>query len=81
MLEIVLNSIPILIFCGLLIFKPLGCAEFIGRLYWHMGRYTALGKTEETKKYFIAKNPFWFRTFGIVILSLFLISFIMKIGN
>ena len=71
MLEIILFSKPVMIFCGLLIFKPMTCADYIGRLYWHMGKYTAFRKTKDTKKYFIAKSPFWFRILGIMVFLLY----------
>ena len=50
---------------------PQPIARLIGAAYWNMARFTALGKTEDTRRLFFAKKHFWFRVLGVffVILS------------
>jgi len=62
-----------------MIFRPMKCANFIGNIYWHMSRYTALGKNEETKRFFFAKTPFWFRTLGIIFAVLYAVHLVVRI--
>ena len=64
-----------------LIFKPNPFIKFIGNIYWHMGKFTALGKSEETKKYFIGKNTFWFRTWGVIMLMIVCLSIVARLAE
>ena len=43
-----------------------------------MSKFTALGKTEESKKYFFAKKPFWFRILGFIFLIFFIVYLLEK---
>ena len=62
-------QITLFITCAVfLIFKPKPFLKFIGNIYWHMGKFTALGKSDNTKKYFIGENTFWFRALGVILL-------------
>lgn len=81
MFEIILSLIAPTVFCCVLIFKPISVAKFMGAIYWRMGRFTALGHREKTKKYFYTENPFWFRTLGVVIGALVLFSAIIRIAE
>jgi|GEM_PF-6365249 len=58
----------------MLISKPLAVAKLLGGIYWRMGKFTALGKSDETKKYFYSQNPFWFRVLGFLIAGLLIVS-------
>jgi len=77
----ILNVVFAFIISFFLIFKPIPFMKFIGTVYWHLGRFTALGKSEETKKYFIGKNTFWFRLLGIIMLILICISVLARISE
>ncbi len=74
MIDQIAGPIFLSIVCYMLIFKPITVAKFLGGIYWRMGKFTALGKTEQTKKYFYAQNPFWFRAFGFLLFGLLLLS-------
>ena len=56
MIEIILESTLALTFSAMLILRPMACARFVGNIYWHMSKFTALGKTEESKKYFFCEE-------------------------
>ena len=62
-----------------LILKPLTVARFIGNIYWQMARFTLMKRTEENKKFFFAENPFWFRVFGIIWLTLCLVAIVFNV--
>ena len=69
--------IPVTVFivcAALLVFKPEPFMKLFGNIYWHMGKYTALGKSENTKKYFFSENTFWFRALGVIMLIVALVS-------
>ena len=54
-LDKLIPLIPVTVFivcAALLVFKPEPFMKLFGNIYWHMGKYTALGKSENTKKYF-----------------------------
>jgi len=76
-----LNLIIFIACALLLIFKPKPIIKFIGNIYWYMGRFTAIGKSEKTKKYFIGENTFWFRTFGIIMLMIAIVSLFVQINE
>lgn len=63
----------------MLIFKPMTVAKFLGGVYWRGSKFTALGKSEETKKYFYSKNPFWFRFLGFLLAGLLVYSQLSKL--
>ena len=73
MIEIIPETIVALTFSAMLILRPMACARFVGNIYWHMSKFTALGKTEESKKYFFAEKPFWFRILGFILLIFFIV--------
>ena len=62
----------------ILIFKPLAVAKILGDAYWHSGKLTALGKSDETKKYFYSQNPFWFRVLGFLLAVLSIYSVFIR---
>lgn len=55
------------------------CANLAGNIYWRMSKFTALGKTEESKKYFFAKKTIWFRALGFTLLLLFVLHLVERI--
>ena len=68
------------IICYLLIFKPMTVSKYLGEVYWRMGKITALGKSDETRKYFFSKNPFWFRVLGFVMVGVMVLSVLAQHG-
>jgi hypothetical protein len=42
----------------LLILKPFPFMKFTGNVYWHLSKFTEMGKSEETKNILLAKIPF-----------------------
>ena len=80
-LATILRTLPGVVIGLILIINPLPILNTVGKIYWHLGKYTALGKSEKTKKYFIVENPFWGRVFGSIILILTGISVFMVIGD
>jgi len=74
MIEQIAGPIFLSIISYMLIFTPLTVAKFLGGIYWRMGKFTALGKSDETKKYFYSQNPFWFRVLGFLMAGLFIAS-------
>jgi len=77
----ILVTIPGLVLGVFLILKPIAVADLIGRAYWKMSKFTSLGKSEKTRKYFFGNNPYWFRIFGGIITLLWFISFIGMVGS
>ena len=65
----------------LLILRPIPLMKFIGTIYWHLGKATALGKSEETKKFFIGENPFWPRVLGTIMLILSCLFILARVGE
>ncbi|KQC06420.1 MAG: hypothetical protein APR62_07885 [Smithella sp. SDB] len=63
-----------------LVFKPRPFMKFMGDIYWHMFKYTALGKSEETKKYVFGENTYWFRTLGIIMLIMIGLSLVARLS-
>ncbi|MFH2044483.1 MAG: hypothetical protein ABIK92_04990 [Pseudomonadota bacterium] len=70
-----------ILFAALLTFKPKPVIKIIGIVYWNIGKFTALGKSENTKKYFIGKNTFWFRALGVMMLIIGIISLLAQISE
>lgn len=57
------------------------CANFIGKIYWKLNNilpFSMYGKGEESKKFFIATKPFWFRTLGFIWLALIAYAFVLN---
>jgi hypothetical protein len=81
MIDEILGPIFLLIVSYMLIFKPMSVAKFLGGVYWRAGKFTALGKSDETKKYFYAQNPFWFRFLGFLIVGLLIVSFFAQLSK
>lgn len=68
------------IICYMLIFKPMTVSKYLGEIYWRMGKITALGKSDETRKYFFTENPFWFRALGFVMVGVIVLSVLARLG-
>lgn len=49
-----------------LIIKPKPFLKTIGTVYWHLARFNAIGKTEETKKFFYTENKILLKILGMV---------------
>jgi hypothetical protein len=79
--EVIISSIPQLIFCLIFILKPRWVANLLGYIYWQMGKFTALGKSEDTKKYFFSERTYWFRLLGYIVLILWIVSVYINISN
>ena len=77
----ILRTLPGVVIGLILIINPIPILNTVGKIYWHLGKYTALDKSEKTKKYFIVENPFWGRVFGSIILILTGISVFVVIGD
>ena len=70
MAETLIRLLPPILGCVLgvtLIVKPKPFAYIIGTFYWHLARFTPIGKTEETKKYFLSENTILFRIIGLIL--------------
>jgi hypothetical protein len=74
MIDLMLGVIFQLIVCYMLIFKPLIVAKLLGGIYWRMRKLTALGGSDENKKYFFTESPRWFRVLGILLAGLLIVS-------
>jgi hypothetical protein len=57
------------------------CANLIGKVYWKFNNIfpgSMFGKGEESKKYFIARKPFWFRAIGFIWLAFIVYAFVLN---
>ena len=54
----------------MLILKPLAVARFFGGIYWKLAQLTSFDSDKTNKEYFVAKNPFWFRVLGFILLAI-----------
>jgi len=81
LIEVIMISILQLLFCLLFILKPKWVANILGYIYWQMGKFTALGKSEDTKKYFFSERTYWFRLFGYIVLIIWIVSVYINISN
>ena len=77
----ILQTLPVVAISLFLILKPLPFMNFIGNIYWQLAKFTAIGKSKETKKYFIGENPFWFKIIGTVMLIISCFSILARIGE
>ena len=81
MIDLMLGVIFQLIVCYMLIFKPLTVAKLLGSIYWRMRKFTALGDSDENKKYFFTENPWWFRVLGILLAGLLIVSIYVQLAK
>lgn len=68
-MELILKYIPPVLGCltGLaLCFKPKPFLKVIGTAYWNLAKFTAIGKTEESKKYFYTENTLFLKLLGVI---------------
>ena len=63
-----------------LIFQPKPFLKVVGNAYWHLAKFTAFGKTEETKKYFYTENTVLLRILGFFVLFLGVAGAIARSG-
>jgi hypothetical protein len=74
MIDQIAGPIFLSIVSYMLIFKPMKVSKFLGGIYWHGSKFTAIGQSEETKQYFYSQNPFWFRVLGILLVGLLFVQ-------
>jgi len=77
----ILLTLPAIAISLLLIFKPVPFMNFIGNFYWHLGRFTAIGKSNETKRFFIGENTFWFKVLCTIMFIISCLSILARIGE
>jgi len=75
----IISSVFMIALGILLLLRPMVCIRFVGSTFRKLFRLTLLYKIQDSDKFFMIQNPFWFRLFGALIVFFSIISILINL--